>query len=169
VNMPSRDGFTLMEAIVSIAIVSIGFVGIYSVFVVAEKSFAKTFEKNRLILTASSMIEDIGSAQDNLVDLKEINLNQDVDIDDRADNCPIKHKGFIICITEQEDRLNKMKDKWKKRLARAKHKNTDEAPVKLKDFNVEEGEDDQNLLTVEMEGKQGVEVTFHRLFRKKQE
>ncbi len=122
-NIPSRDGFTLMEAVVSIAIVSIGFVGIYSVFVVAEKSLAKTFEKNRLILTASSMIEDIGSAQDNLVDLKEINLNQDVDIDD----------------AEQEDRLNKMKDKWKKRLDKAKHKNTDEAPVKLKDSSVEEG------------------------------
>ena len=37
-NIPSRDGFTLMEAVVSIAIVSIGFVAIYSVFVVAEKS-----------------------------------------------------------------------------------------------------------------------------------
>ncbi len=152
-NIPSRDGFTLMEAVVSIAIVSIGFVGIYSVFVVAEKSLAKTFEKNRLILTASSMIEDIGSTQDNLVDLKEINLNQDVDIDD----------------AEQEDRVNKIKNKWKKRLDKAKHKNTDEAPVKLKDFSVEEGEDNQNLLTIEMEGKQDVEVTFHRLFRKKQE
>ena len=152
-NIPSRDGFTLMEAVVSIAIVSIGFVAIYSVFVVAEKSFAKTFEKNRLILTASSMIEDIGSAQDNLLDFKEINLNQDVAIDD----------------AEQEDKLNTIKNKWKKRLDRAKHKNTDEAPVKLKDFSVEEGEDDQNLLTIEMEGKQDVKVTFHRLFRKKEE
>ena len=152
-NIPSRNGFTLMEAVVSIAIVSIGFVGIYSVFVVAEKSFAKTFEKNRLILTASSMIEDIGSAPDNLIDFKEINLNQDVDIDD----------------AEQEDRLNKIKNKWKKRLDSAKHKNTDEAPVKLKDFSVEEGEDNQNLLTIEMEGKQDVKVTFHRLFRKKEE
>jgi prepilin-type N-terminal cleavage/methylation domain-containing protein len=152
-NIPSRDGFTLMEAVVSIAIVSIGFVAIYSVFVVAEKSFAKTFEKNRLILTASSMIEDIGSSRDNLLDIKEINLNQDVAIDD----------------AEQEDKLNTIKNKWKKRLDSAKHKNTDEAPVKLKDFSVEEGEDDQNLLTVEMEGKQGVKVTFHRLFRKKEE
>ncbi len=152
-NIPSRDGFTLMEAVVSIAIVSIGFVGIYSVFVVAEKSFAKTFEKNRLILTASSMIEDIGSAQDNLLDFKEISLNQDVNIDD----------------AEQEDKLNRIKNKWKKRLDRAKHKNTDEAPVKFKDFSVEEGEDDQNLLTIEMEGKQDVKVTFHRLFRKKEE
>ena len=152
-NIPSREGFTLMEAVVSIAIVSIGFVGIYSVFVVAEKSFAKTFERNRLILTASSMIEDIGSAQDNLINFKEISLNQDVDIDD----------------AEQEDKLNAIKNKWKKRLDRAKHKNTDEAPVKLKDFSVEEGGDDQNLLTIEMEGKQGVKVTFHRLFRKKEE
>ena len=152
-NIPSREGFTLMEAVVSIAIVSIGFVGIYSVFVVAEKSFAKTFERNRLILTASSMIEDIGSAQDNLINFKEISLNQDVDIDD----------------AEQEDKLNTIKNKWKKRLDRAKHKNTDEAPVKLKDFSVEEGGDDQNLLTIEMEGKQGVKVTFHRLFRKKEE
>ena len=152
-NIPSRDGFTLMEAVVSIAIVSIGFVAIYSVFVVAEKSFAKTFEKNRLILTASSMIEDIGSAPDNLIDFKEISLNQDVDSDD----------------AEQEDKLNTIKNKWKKRLDRAKHKNTDEAPVKLQDFSVEEGEDDQNLLTIEMEGKQDVKVTFHRLFRKKEE
>jgi prepilin-type N-terminal cleavage/methylation domain-containing protein len=152
-NIPSRDGFTLMEAVVSIAIVSIGFVAIYSVFVVAEKSFAKTFEKNRLILTASSMIEDIGSSRDNLIDFKEISLNQDVNIDD----------------AEQEDKLNTIKNKWKKRLDRAKHKNTDEAPVKLKDFSVEEGEDDQNLLTIEMEGKQDVKVTFHRLFRKKEE
>ena len=152
-NIPSRDGFTLMEAVVSIAIVSIGFVAIYSVFVVAEKSFAKTFEKNRLILTASSMIEDIGSAPDNLIDFKEISLNQDVNIDD----------------AEQEDKLNTIKNKWKKRLDRAKHKNTDEAPVKLQDFSVEEGEDDQNLLTIEMEGKQDVKVTFHRLFRKKEE
>ena len=152
-NIPSRDGFTLMEAVVSIAIVSIGFVAIYSVFVVAEKSFAKTFEKNRLILTASSMIEDIGSAPDNLIDFKEISLNQDVNIDD----------------AEQEDKLNTIKNKWKKRLDRAKHKNTDEAPVKLKDFSVEEGEGDQNLLTIEMEGKQDVKVTFHRLFRKKEE
>ena len=152
-NIPSRDGFTLMEAVVSIAIVSIGFVAIYSVFVVAEKSFAKTFEKNRLILTASSMIEDIASAQDNLLDFKEISLNQDVNIDD----------------AEQEDKLNTIKNKWKKRLDRAKHKNTDEAPVKLQDFSVDEGEDDQNLLTIEMEGKQDVKVTFHRLFRKKEE
>ena len=152
-NIPSRDGFTLMEAVVSIAIVSIGFVAIYSVFVVAEKSFAKTFAKNRLILTASSMIEDIGSAPDNLIDFKEISLNQDVNIDD----------------AEQEDKLNTIKNKWKKRLDRAKHKNTDEAPVKLKDFSVEEGEDNQNLLTIEMEGKQDVKVTFHRLFRKKEE
>ena len=152
-NIPSRDGFTLMEAVVSIAIVSIGFVAIYSVFVVAEKSFAKTFEKNRLILTASSMIEDIGSAPDNLIDFKEISLNQDVAIDD----------------AEQEDKLNTIKNKWKKRLDSAKHKNTDEAPVKLQDFSVEEGEDNQNLLTIEMEGKQDVKVTFHRLFRKKEE
>ena len=152
-NIPSRDGFTLMEAVVSIAIVSIGFVAIYSVFVVAEKSFAKTFEKNRLILTASSMIEDIGSSRDNLLDFKEISLNQDVNIDD----------------AEQEDKLNTIKNKWKKRLDSAKHKNTDEAPVKLQDFSVEEGEDDQNLLTIEMEGKQDVKVTFHRLFRKKEE
>tara|TARA_B100000809_G_scaffold84138_1_gene82505 strand:+ start:1231 stop:1692 length:462 start_codon:yes stop_codon:yes gene_type:complete len=152
-NIPSRDGFTLMEAVVSIAIVSIGFVAIYSVFVVAEKSFAKTFEKNRLILTASSMIEDIGSSRDNLLDFKEISLNQDVNIDD----------------AEQEDKLNTIKNKWKKRLDSAKHKNTDEAPVKLKDFSVAEGEDDQNLLTIEMEGKQDVKVTFHRLFRKKEE
>ena len=152
-NIPSRDGFTLMEAVVSIAIVSIGFVAIYSVFVVAEKSFAKTFEKNRLILTASSMIEDIGSAPDNLIDFKEISLNQDVNIDD----------------AEQEDKLNTIKNKWKKRLEKANHKNTDEAPVKLKDSSVEEGEDDQNLLTIEMEGKQDVKVTFHRLFRKKEE
>ena len=152
-NIPSRDGFTLIEAVVSIAIVSIGFVAIYSVFVVAEKSFAKTFEKNRLILTASSMIEDIGSAPYNLIDFKEISLNQDVNIDD----------------VEQEDKLNTIKNKWKKRLDRAKHKNTDEAPVKLQDFSVEEGGDDQNLLTIEMEGKQDVKVTFHRLFRKKEE
>ena len=152
-NIPSRDGFTLMEAVVSIAIVSIGFVAIYSVFVVAEKSFAKTFEKNRLILTASSMIEDIGSSRDNLLDFKEISLNQDVNIDD----------------AEQEDKLNTIKNKKKKRLDRAKHKNTDEAPVKLQDFSVEEGGDDQNLLTIEMEGKQDVKVTFHRLFRKKEE
>jgi len=152
-NIPSRDGFTLMEAVVSIAIVSIGFVAIYSVFVVAEKSFAKTFEKNRLILTASSMIEDIGSSRDNLLDFKEISLNQDVDIDD----------------ADQEDKLNTIKNKWKKRLDSAKHKNTDEAPVKLKDFSVEEGENNQNLLTIEMEGNQDVKVTFHRLFRKKEE
>ena len=99
------------------------------------------------------MIEDIGSAPDNLIDFKEISLNQDVNIDD----------------AEQEDKLNTIKNKWKKRLDRAKHKNTDEAPVKLQDFSVEEGEDDQNLLTIEMEGKQDVKVTFHRLFRKKEE
>ena len=153
-NIPSRDGFTLIEAVVSIAIVSIGFVGIYSVFVVAEKSFAKTFEKNRLILTASSMIEDIGSDQININDFRDMNLDRTDDLYDDL---------------EKERRLNKIREKWKKRLGRAKHKNTDKAPVKLKDFSVEEGEDDQNLLTVEMEGKQDVEVTFHRLFRKKQE
>ena len=71
-----------MEAVVSIAIVSIGFVGIYSVFVVAEKSFAKTFEKNRLILTASSMIEDIGSDQANINDFKDMSLDQTNDLYD---------------------------------------------------------------------------------------
>ena len=153
-NISLRDGFTLIEAVVSIAIVSIGFVGIYSVFVVAEKSFAKTFEKNRLILTASSMIEDIGSDQININDFRDMNLDRTDDLYDDL---------------EKERRLNKIREKWKKRLGRAKHKNTDKAPVKLKDFRVEEGEGDQNLLTVEMEGKQDVEVTFHRLFRKKEE
>lgn len=151
-NQTSRDGFTLMEAVVSIAIVSIGFMGIYSVFVVAEKSFAKTFEKNRLILTASSMIEDIGSDKANIDDFKEMNLDT---TDDFYDD------------TEREDKLNKVRKKWKKRLGNAKHNNIEEATTKLKDTTI--GEDQQDLLTVEMEGKQGTKVTFHRLFRKQEE
>jgi prepilin-type N-terminal cleavage/methylation domain-containing protein len=150
-NIPSRDGFTLMEAVVSIAIVSIGFVGIYSVFVVAEKSFAKTFEKNRLILTASSMIEDIGSDQVNLNDFKDMNLD---------------HANDLYDDLEKEKKLNKIRSKWKKRLDKAKHNGTDEAPTKLKDTLI--GGDQQDLLTVEMEGGQGTKVTFHRLFRKQE-
>lgn len=147
-----RGGFTLMEAVVSIAIVSIGFVGIYSVFVVAEKSFAKTFEKNRLILAASSMVEDIGSDQANLNDFKDMNLNNTNDLYDDL---------------EREKKLNKIRGKWKKRLGDAKHNNTDEAPTKLKDTMVEGSQ--QDLLTVEMESKQGAKITFHRLFRKQEE
>jgi prepilin-type N-terminal cleavage/methylation domain-containing protein len=152
----TRDGFTLMEAVVSIAIVSIGFVGIYSVFVVAEKSLAKTFEKNRLILTASSMIEDIGSDQINIQHYKEMNLDSDR-IDYHYDNI------------ESEKRLRKIRSKWKKRLERSKHKNLTEAPTKLQDILVDEGAGKQNLLTIETEGRQGVNVIFHRLFRKPQE
>jgi len=140
-----------MEAVVSIAIVSIGFVGIYSVFVVAEKSFAKTFEKNRLILTASSMIEDIGSDQVNLNDFKDMNLD---------------HANDLYDDLEKEKKLNKIRSKWKKRLDKAKHNGTDEAPTKLKDTLI--GGDQQDLLTVEMEGGQGTKVTFHRLFRKQE-
>ena len=147
----SKDGFSLMEAVVSIAIVSIGFVGIYSVFVVAEKSFAKTFEKNRLILTASSMIEDIGSDQVNLNDFKDMNLD---------------HANDLYDDLEKEKKLNKIRSKWKKRLDKAKHNGTDEAPTKLKDTLI--GGDQQDLLTVEMEGGQGTKVTFHRLFRKQE-
>jgi len=140
-----------MEAVVSIAIVSIGFVGIYSVFVVAEKSFAKTFEKNRLILTASSMIEDIGSDQANINDFKDMSLDKTNDLYDDL---------------EKEKKLNKIRSKWKKRLDKAKHNGADEAPTKLKDTLI--GEDQQDLLTVEMEGGQGTKVTFHRLFRKQE-
>ena len=140
-----------MEAVVSIAIVSIGFVGIYSVFVVAEKSFAKTFEKNRLILTASSMIEDIGSDQANINDFKDMSLDQTNDLYDDL---------------EKEKKLNKIRGKWKKRLDKAKHNGADEAPTKLKDTLIRE--DQQDLLTVEMEGGQGTKVTFHRLFRKQE-
>ena len=150
-NQTSRDGFSLMEAVVSIAIVSIGFVGIYSVFVVAEKSFAKTFEKNRLILTASSMIEDIGSDQANINDFKDMSLDQTNDLYDDL---------------EKEKKLNKIRGKWKKRLDKAKHNGADEAPTKLKDTLI--GEDQQDLLTIEMEGEQGTKVTFHRLFRKQE-
>jgi len=140
-----------MEAVVSIAIVSIGFVGIYSVFVVAEKSFAKTFEKNRLILTASSMIEDIGSDQANINDFKDMSLDKTNDLYDDL---------------EKEKKLNKIRGKWKKRLDKAKHNGADEAPTKLKDTLI--GEDQQDLLTIEMEGGQGTKVTFHRLFRKQE-
>ena len=147
----SKNGFSLIEAVVSIAIVSIGFVGIYSVFVVAEKSFAKTFEKNRLILTASSMIEDIGSDQANINDFKDMSLDQTNDLYDDL---------------EKEKKLNKIRGKWKKRLDKAKHNGADEAPTKLKDTLI--GEDQQDLLTVEMEGGQGTKVTFHRLFRKQE-
>jgi len=150
-NQTSRDGFSLMEAVVSIAIVSIGFVGIYSVFVVAEKSFAKTFEKNRLILTASSMIEDIGSDQANINDFKDMSLDKTNDLYDDL---------------EKEKKLNKIRSKWKKRLDKAKHNNINEAPTKLKDAAIED--EQQDLLTVEMEGRQGVKLTFHRLFRKKE-
>ena len=148
------DGFTLMEAVVSIAIVSIGFVGIYSVFVVAEKSLAKTFEKNRLILTASSMVEDISSDQINIEDYKEMNLDR---LDYPFDNI------------EQERKLNLIRSKWKKRLDRSKHKNLVKSPTKLQDTLIDGETEQQNLLTIEMEGKQGVNVTFHRLFRKPQE
>jgi len=147
----SKNGFSLIEAVVSIAIVSIGFVGIYSVFVVAEKSFAKTFEKNRLILTASSMIEDIGSDQANINDFKDMSLDKTNDLYDDL---------------EKEKKLNKIRSKWKKRLDKAKHNNINEAPTKLKDAAIED--EQQDLLTVEMEGRQGVKLTFHRLFRKKE-
>jgi prepilin-type N-terminal cleavage/methylation domain-containing protein len=150
----TRDGFTLMEAVVSIAIVSIGFVGIYSVFVVAEKSLGKTFEKNRLILTASSMVEDIASDQINIEDYKEMNL-------DRAD--------YPYDSIEKERKQNHIRSKWKKRLDRSKHKNLVKAPTKLQDTSIDGDTGQQNLLTIEMEGKQGVNVTFHRLFRKPQE
>lgn len=148
----SRDGFTLIEAIVSIAIISIGFVGIYAVFVVAEKSFAKTFEKNRLILAANSMIEDIGSNQANIADFKEMNLNETND---------------LYSNSEKEERLNKIRKKWKKKLNHVKHNNPDSAPTKIKDLATNEGL--QDLLSVEMEGRQGVKITFHRLFRKKEQ
>jgi len=148
------DGFTLMEAVVSIAIVSIGFVGIYSVFVVAEKSLGKTFEKNRLILTASSMVEDIASDQINIEDYREMSL-------DRTD--------FPYDNIEKERKLNHIRSKWKKRLDRSKHKNLVKAPTKLQDTLIDGDTEQQNLLTIEMEGKQGVNVTFHRLFRKPQE
>jgi prepilin-type N-terminal cleavage/methylation domain-containing protein len=150
----TKDGFTLMEAVVSIAIVSIGFVGIYSVFVVAEKSLAKTFEKNRLILTASSMVEDISSDKINIEDYKEMNLDR---FDYPFDNI------------EQERKLKRIRSKWKNRLDRSKHKNLVNAPTKLQDTLIDGDTGQQDLLIIEMEGKQGVNVTFHRLFRKPQE
>jgi prepilin-type N-terminal cleavage/methylation domain-containing protein len=150
----TKDGFTLMEAVVSIAIVSIGFVGIYSVFVVAEKSLAKTFEKNRLILTASSMVEDISSDKINIEDYKEMNLDR---FDYPFDNI------------EQERKLKRIRSKWKNRLDRSKHKNLVNAPTKLQDTLIDGDTEQQDLLIIEMEGKQGVNVTFHRLFRKPQE
>lgn len=147
----TRSGFTLMEAVVSIAIMSIGFVGIYSIFVVAEKSLGKTFEKNRLILTASSMIEDIGSNKSNMNDFQEMNLDTTSNLDDD---------------TDKEKKLNNIRQKWKKRLDRAKHNNVEKAPTKLKEATIGDGQ--QNLLTVEMEGKKGTKITFHRLFRKQE-
>jgi len=152
-KVPGReDGFSLMEAVVSIAIISIGFVGIYSVFVVAEKSLAKSFEKNRLMVTASSMVEEISSDQDNLDNFKEM----DLDLTDGHYNNE-----------ETERKINRARKKWKKRLEQSHHKDTDQAPTKLTDIAVD-GED-QNLLAVEMKGKQGVNVTFHRIYRKKEQ
>jgi hypothetical protein len=97
------------------------------------------------------MIEDIGSDQANINDFKDMSLDQTNDLYDDL---------------EKEKKLNKIRGKWKKRLDKAKHNGADEAPTKLKDTLI--GEDQQDLLTVEMEGGQGTKVTFHRLFRKQE-
>jgi hypothetical protein len=80
---------------------------------------------------------------------------------DRAD--------YLYDNIEKERKQNHIRSKWKKRLDRSKHKNLVKAPTKLQDTSIDGDTGQQNLLTIEMEGKQGVNVTFHRLFRKLQE
>jgi len=60
-QLTKQDGFTLTEAIVSVAVLSIGFVGLYAAIAGADRSLARTHEKHRLIYAADCFVETLNS------------------------------------------------------------------------------------------------------------
>ena len=147
-----QSGFTLTEALVSIAILSIGFVGMYSALAAAERSLGKTFELYSLTHSANSVIEDANTDRENAVAIEGLPLAQPVSIVPGKEN--------------ESRRLERERKKWEKLFKKNK---LEALPVKNKEMDLDDNgvidTIDSQKIVIEMAGKQGASVKFERIHR----
>lgn len=78
-----ESGFSLLEAVLATAIVSIGFASIFSLAVFSERSVRDTIQREKLEMLASQMLEVIEADVDN-VSLYAVDFTNGTDCDNAA-------------------------------------------------------------------------------------
>ncbi len=63
IEIGRRDegGFTLLEVIISMVIVAIGFVGVYGLVALSDRALQETVDREQMVLRAGQIMEEIGN------------------------------------------------------------------------------------------------------------
>jgi prepilin-type N-terminal cleavage/methylation domain-containing protein len=150
-----QAGFTLTEAMVSIAVLSIGFVGMYHVLAGAERSLGKTFEIYDLAHSANSVIEDVNTDRENVTRIESMPLDQPI----------------VIVIGEEDRarRLDRERERWREKFRKYE---LDLLPVKSIPMDLDESGvidlKDSQKIVVEITGLRGTKINFERIHRRPQ-
>jgi len=64
----TKEAFTLIEALVSVAITAIGFAGVYALVTTANTVMSDTIDKEKLKFQNTEIIESINADQDNIME-----------------------------------------------------------------------------------------------------
>ena len=64
----TKEAFTLIEALVSVAITAIGFAGVYALVTTANTVMSDTIDKEKLKFQNTEIIESIHADQDNIME-----------------------------------------------------------------------------------------------------
>ena len=72
--MPSQSGMSLLESLVAVALIGIGFVGLQAFYSIAQRSIAASAERVQVNLVAEQMMEDITLNAANVSTYNGVNL-----------------------------------------------------------------------------------------------
>jgi prepilin-type N-terminal cleavage/methylation domain-containing protein len=87
IEIGRRDegGFTLLEVIISMVIVAIGFVGVYGLVALSDRALQETVDREQMVLRAGQIMEEIGNEL--IVNSPVIGLGSFANVNLKIANC----------------------------------------------------------------------------------
>lgn len=137
----NQDGFTLIEALVSVAIFAIGFAGVYTLVGVSDRVLQNGIEREELNYQANEIIETIHSDVENIAE-----YDDDLETTE-ARRSARKSKGK----EKQQERLDRWRDRSRGEGGTKKHRDNRKIRVVKKKV----GGKDVNVVAVELTTRDG--------------
>jgi len=137
----NQDGFTLVEALVSVAIFAIGFAGVYALVGVSDRVLQNGIEREELNYQANEIIETLNSDIENIAE-----YGDDLEVTESRRSAR-KSKGK----EKQQKKLDRWHDRSKGEGGAKKHR--DKRKIRVVKKRV--GGKDVNVVAVELTTKDG--------------
>ena len=140
----NEQGFTLIEVLVSVAILAIGFVAVIALVSVSDRTLQNSVDRAQLNSQASEIIETLHSDQSNIAEYNNKNIG-------KCDSLSTP-KGKTV----QHDRLKKWCERVKGESGETASR--DKRMVRVTKKNI--GQREVNIVTVELTSKDGKNSVF---------